>query len=313
MRKSVFASVVICFAATVHAQDDSLFAVNSSNFPGSDFGLVDVVNSEFELIGSTSVERLTGLEINSEGRLFAVSCPFFADELAEVFELDPATGLAISSVEISQRDVKGLAFSPNDDLYGVNLNSTLESVIIVINPITGETNEVGPIGFTPSCISALEFGNDGNLYAFQSDSQCNQSNGRGLLRIDLTTGEGIDVNPAVGGQGITSLAMGLAANGQMYLTSSEGSNGRLFSVNLTDGTIEEISPNLFDDQPFGLTGVAPILLGDVNCDGGVDLLDVAPFVDSVTTGKFNSKADTNFDGAVDLLDVVPFVELLAGN
>ena len=55
------------------------------------------------------------------------------------------------------------------------------------------------------------------------------------------------------------------------------------------------------------------VLGDVNCDGFVDLLDVAPFVDLITSGDFNTKADMNMDGEVDLLDVSPFVDLLTGN
>ena len=54
------------------------------------------------------------------------------------------------------------------------------------------------------------------------------------------------------------------------------------------------------------------ILGDVNCDGFVDLLDVAPFVDLVTNGEFSAKADLNLDGNVDLLDVAPFVDLLVG-
>ncbi len=54
------------------------------------------------------------------------------------------------------------------------------------------------------------------------------------------------------------------------------------------------------------------LLGDVNCDGTVDLLDVAPFVDLVINGGFSTKADFNFDGVVDLLDVAPFVDALTG-
>lgn len=54
------------------------------------------------------------------------------------------------------------------------------------------------------------------------------------------------------------------------------------------------------------------IIGDVNCDGNIDLLDVAPFVDLVTSGKFSFKADINGDGEVDLLDVAPFVELLTG-
>ena len=54
------------------------------------------------------------------------------------------------------------------------------------------------------------------------------------------------------------------------------------------------------------------VLGDVNCDGVLDLLDVGPFVDALTGGGFIAKADINGDNAVDLLDVGPFVDLLTG-
>ena len=53
-------------------------------------------------------------------------------------------------------------------------------------------------------------------------------------------------------------------------------------------------------------------LGDINCDGAVNLLDVTPFIDAIASGDFNFAADINQDGAVDLLDVGLFVELLAG-
>ena len=54
------------------------------------------------------------------------------------------------------------------------------------------------------------------------------------------------------------------------------------------------------------------MIGDVNLDGIVSLLDVAPFVDRITTGTFEEEADVNQDGMVDLLDVAPFVALLTG-
>ena len=53
-----------------------------------------------------------------------------------------------------------------------------------------------------------------------------------------------------------------------------------------------------------------LLLGDVNCDGVVDLLDIEPFVDAITTGTFSVKSDVNEDQVVDLLDVAPFVAIL---
>ncbi|MEM9412465.1 MAG: dockerin type I domain-containing protein [Planctomycetota bacterium] len=52
-----------------------------------------------------------------------------------------------------------------------------------------------------------------------------------------------------------------------------------------------------------------VLIGDVNCDGVIDLLDVDPFVQAIE-GRYNDKADINQDGFVDLLDVAPFVDLL---
>ncbi len=58
-------------------------------------------------------------------------------------------------------------------------------------------------------------------------------------------------------------------------------------------------------------GVDP-LLGDVNLDGTVSLLDVAPFVGRITTGTFQAEADINQDCSVNLLDVAPFVSLLTG-
>ena len=66
---------------------------------------------------------------------------------------------------------------------------------------------------------------------------------------------------------------------------------------------------LIDDISFS----DGVLLGDVNGDGAVDLLDVAPFVEAITNGQFVPAADINGDGLVNLLDVAPFVELLVGN
>ena len=61
------------------------------------------------------------------------------------------------------------------------------------------------------------------------------------------------------------------------------------------------------------TGELPsFIIGDVNCDGMVDLLDVGPFVDAISDSQFNPKADINGDNSVDLLDVADFVNLLSG-
>ena len=62
-----------------------------------------------------------------------------------------------------------------------------------------------------------------------------------------------------------------------------------------------------------MTGTLPdFLIGDVNQDGAVNLLDISPFVDRLASGTFQLEADINQDGGVNLLDVAGFVDLLAG-
>ncbi len=61
-----------------------------------------------------------------------------------------------------------------------------------------------------------------------------------------------------------------------------------------------------------LIGDAPFLLGDVNLDGIVSLLDVSPFVNAITSGCYIENADMNQDGVVSLLDVALFVDALTG-
>ena len=58
--------------------------------------------------------------------------------------------------------------------------------------------------------------------------------------------------------------------------------------------------------------LATYVLGDINCDNVINLLDVAPFIELISTNEFDEKADVNQDGSVNLLDVGPFVALLGG-
>ncbi len=100
-------------------------------------------------------------------------------------------------------------------------------------------------------------------------------------RVDFAVvgneGDSVDVITSIGSTGIVNMAMSLDP-----------------SVGIATVTV----------------GESTFLLGDVNCDGEVNLLDVAPLVDLITSGGFSTKADINEDGNVDLLDVGPFVDLL---
>ena len=76
---------------------------------------------------------------------------------------------------------------------------------------------------------------------------------------------------------------------------------RIFS---TGSFPADVTIDNFEFVPF-------VTLGDINGDGQINLLDVAPFVDLLATGGFQLEADVNEDGEVNLLDVSIFVGLLS--
>ena len=54
-----------------------------------------------------------------------------------------------------------------------------------------------------------------------------------------------------------------------------------------------------------------VLFGDVNLDGFVNFLDIAPFINQLSASGFQVEADVNEDGAVNFLDIVVFIGLLS--
>ena len=67
-----------------------------------------------------------------------------------------------------------------------------------------------------------------------------------------------------------------------------------------------------DGNDVTLFTAPDVLLGDVNLDGMVNLLDVDHFIDRIGTGTYQAEADCNQDGAVNLLDIDFFIAILGG-
>jgi hypothetical protein len=94
-----------------------------------------------------------------------------------------------------------------------------------------------------------------------------------------------------------------------------GPLGSSVDIISTPGALGIVNNGMLIDPILGIATIMvdkAFLLGDINCDGVVDLLDVAPFINLLTTGGYSPKGDFNNDGAITLLDVQPFVILLAG-
>ena len=74
----------------------------------------------------------------------------------------------------------------------------------------------------------------------------------------------------------------------------------------------EITQLFNDRMGFALVSEPKIMLGDVNLDGMINLLDIDPFVALITEGSYQAEADLNEDCQVNLLDVEPFIGVLSG-
>lgn len=156
--------------------------------------------------------------------------------------------------------------------------------------------------FTPSnpnAVKYLHMGKDDNGNEiddlFQSESA--------FYRVDKTTGRlATDVLPL-----LTNLGLGMDVQGAAWTR-----NGPIIAVD--QGFLKYDIPEIGSRILFAF-------LGDLNCDGSVDVNDIAAFVLALTDdaayqstfpGCEISRADLNGDNAVNGLDIQPFVSTLLG-
>ena len=110
--------------------------------------------------------------------------------------------------------------------------------------------------------------------------------------------------------GTATIAEQIAATSQITFIAPEGG--------LTSLDIEVDGANHFSNFGGFSISVEPgdtpgVLLGDVNLDGAVTFLDIAPFIDILSTpGAFQAEADIDGSGQVTFLDISPFIDILAG-
>ena len=113
-------------------------------------------------------------------------------------------------------------------------------------------------------------------------------------------GTPIDVTPGVPSVVIdrTMTLTGTLLDGETFSFDLSGTTGGMFFNFFPEGSIVTVNN---------------VLLGDVNRDGTVNLLDVGPFVDLISSNQFQVEGDLNEDGVVNLLDIEPFIEALTNS
>ena len=83
--------------------------------------------------------------------------------------------------------------------------------------------------------------------------------------------------------------------------------GRIIVNNLSNAEKNYIRNIIAENYP------EPQLLGDVNEDGLINVLDIIYVVNLILTSQNNELADMNSDGQVDVLDIVSIVNLILNN
>ena len=142
--------------------------------------------------------------------------------------------------------------------------------------------------------------------------------------IGDTTGSGITATSGTGNiLNQVALLGPLADNGGPTLTHAllpgspaidAGSNALAVDENGNSLSVDQrgearIESSTVDIGAFESEGA--FLLGDVNLDGGVDFLDISPFISLLAGSSFQDEADTNRDGEINFLDISPFISLLS--
>ncbi len=83
--------------------------------------------------------------------------------------------------------------------------------------------------------------------------------------------------------------------------------GRIVVNNLSNTEKNYIRNIIAENYP------EPQLLGDINEDGLINVLDIISVVNLILTSQNNELADMNSDGQVDVLDIVSIVNLILNN
>lgn len=99
------------------------------------------------------------------------------------------------------------------------------------------------------------------------------------------------------------------------LTYTVASGDPLGPLGIRLGTNGAAAGSSTDFDNVRLTAVPetnPVLLGDVNLNGVVNFLDIAPFIDALTAGVLVAEADCNEDGFVNFSDIASFIAILTG-
>lgn len=118
-------------------------------------------------------------------------------------------------------------------------------------------------------------------------------------------------NAAANAAPISGLTVDITSLVQGWADGSISNFGLTFNVPAVPISMGNRSNSAYFTNATIVTGTgASFAVGDVNCDGAINFLDISPFISAIASGVFEDKADINRDGVVNFLDIQGFIALL---
>ena len=159
-------------------------------------------------------------------------------------------------------------------------------------------------------------------------SQIGQVTSGGSLIMTPDTISNFQIGPEFTSDLLHNLGGPLQLNGTLNIEALPGASPGVYTLfSYNNNSMLSVDSIQLGEVPAGFQGflqhvpqlqrvdlivqdIDAIILGDINQDGVVNLLDVDPFIQRLANGIFQVEADINGDGNVNLLDVAGFIELL---
>src|SRR5579871_5178379 len=156
-----------------------------TDFPNDQFGRLDLSTGVFTPIASQS-SSISGMGFTSVGTLYGTSGSLTQ---AEVFQIDPITGVLTSLGTVNQTAV-GSTVGPDSLIYGMSLDANAQ--FYTINPSGLATNTISSLGFASDGLAAFDGGQ------FYTDQVGGFVPSDILERVDPTTGAATQVGTDLG-------------------------------------------------------------------------------------------------------------------
>ena len=222
----------VCYASTGYNDGGRLLTINVSTGHGT-------------LIGSTGLDAVPGLAINSSGTIYAINDPG-----AGLYKIDALTGTTVFVGSTGLIWIPAIAFDENDVLYALGTDfSTPGFNLYTINTTSGVTTLVSPTN------SALDFRGmafdptDGTLWA--------STNGQDIYVIDKNVGTPTLIGSTGKNGGVPDICFDDIGN--LYGVVGGGQAGNIFfSINKTTGqgtSIGAVGLSFSSVSGLALTGI----------------------------------------------------------